>query len=70
MHQLVPTGKRPGLAAGAVFLLQPAKMMSRNKFKHLLKDCVTMGHSRNSPCCLMCYLLTHSNRFREFSDFF
>jgi len=24
----------------------------------------------NSPCCLMSYLLTHSNRFREFSDFF
>jgi len=50
MHQLVPTREGPGLAAGAVFLLQPGKMMSRNKFKHLLKDCVTMGLSPNYPC--------------------
>ena len=46
------------------------KMMSRNKFKHLMKDCVTMGHSPKSPFCLMSYGLTHSNRFREVSDFF
>lgn len=46
MHQLVPTRERLGLAAGAVLLLQPGKMMSRNKFKYLLKDCVTKGHIR------------------------
>ena len=70
MHQLAPTGKRPGFPASAVLGFQLAKMMSRNKFKHLMKDCVTMGHSPKSPFCLMSYGLTHSNRFREFSDFF
>jgi hypothetical protein len=41
-----------------------------NKVKHLLKDCVTMGHSPNSPFCVMSYTQTYSNRSREFSDFF
>ena len=70
MYQFVPTREGPGLATGAVFLLQPVKMMSGNKFKHLLKNCVTMGHNPNSFFCLMNYGQTHSNRFREFSDFF
>jgi len=55
VHQLAPTGKRPGLAASAMLGLQLGKMMSRNKFKHLMKDCVTMGHSPKSPFCLMGY---------------
>ena len=55
MHQLTPTGKRPGLPTGGVLGFQLGKMMSRNKFKHLMKDCVTMGHSPNSPFCLMRY---------------
>jgi hypothetical protein len=55
MHQLAPTGKRPGFPASAVLSFQLAKMMSRNKFKHLMKDCVTMGHSPNSPFCLVSY---------------
>jgi len=53
VHQLAPTGKRPGLAAGAVLGFQLGKMMSRNKFEHLIKYCVTMGHSPNSPFCLV-----------------
>jgi hypothetical protein len=38
-----------------VFGFQLAQNMSRNKFKHLMKDCVTMGHSPKSPFCLMSY---------------
>jgi hypothetical protein len=30
-------------------------MMSRNQFKHLMKDCVTMGHGPESPVCLVSY---------------
>jgi hypothetical protein len=55
VHQLAPTGERPGLPAGAVLGFQLGKMMSRNKFKHLMKDCVTMGHSPKSPFCLVSY---------------
>jgi hypothetical protein len=51
VHQLPPTGKRPGLSAGAVLGFQFGKMMSRNNFKHLMKDCVTMAHSPKSPFC-------------------
>lgn len=56
VYQLAPTGERPGLPAGAVLGFQLSKMMSRNKFKHLMKDCVTMGHSPNSPFCLVSYV--------------
>jgi len=55
VRQLAPTGKKPGLPAGAVPGLQLGKMMSRNKFKPLMQDCVTMGHSPQSPFCLMGY---------------
>jgi hypothetical protein len=55
VHQLAPTGKRPGLATGAVLGFQLGKMMSRNKFEHLMKDCVRMGHSPKSPFCLVNY---------------
>jgi hypothetical protein len=55
VHQLAPPGKRSGLAAGAVLGSQPVKMMSRNKFKHLMKDCVTMGHGPDSSACLIGY---------------
>jgi len=55
MHQLAPAGKSPGFPASAVFGFQLAQNMSRNKFKHLMKDCVTMGHSPKSPFCLMGY---------------
>jgi hypothetical protein len=69
VHQLAPTGKRPGFPASAGFGFQPASMMSRNKFTHLVKDYVTMGLRLESPFCLMSYGLSHANRFREFSDF-
>lgn len=55
VNQLIPTGKRSGFTAGAVLGFQLGKMMSRNKFKHLMKDCVTMGHSPKSPFCLVSY---------------
>jgi len=55
VHQLAPTGKRSGLAAGPVLGFQLVKMMSRNKFKHLMKNCVTMGHGPKSPFCLVSY---------------
>jgi hypothetical protein len=55
MYQLAPKGKRPGFPASAVLGFQLAKMMSRNKLKHLMKDCVTMGHSQKSPFCLVSY---------------
>ena len=55
VYQLAPTRERPGLPAGAVLAFQLGKMMSRNKFKHLMKDCVTMGHSPKSPFCLVSY---------------
>jgi hypothetical protein len=42
MHQLAPAGKSPGFPASAVLGFQLGKMMSRNKVKHLMKDCVTM----------------------------
>jgi hypothetical protein len=35
-----------------------------------MKYCVTMGHSPISLFCLMAYVQTHSNRFRELSDYF
>jgi len=54
-HQLAPTGKGPGLAAGPVPGFRLVKMMSRNKFKHLMKDCVTMGHGPDSPVYLIGY---------------
>jgi hypothetical protein len=34
---------------------QLGKKMSRNQFEHLMKDCVTMGHSPKSPFCLVSY---------------
>jgi len=55
VHHLAPTGKRPGLAAGPVLGFQLVKMMSRNKFKHLMKDCVTLGHGPDSPGCVIGY---------------
>jgi hypothetical protein len=55
MHQLVPSGKSSGLAAGPMLGFQLGKKMSRNQFEHLMKDCVTMGHSQKSPFCLMGY---------------
>ena len=70
VYQLAPTGKRPGFPAGTVLGFQLGKMMSRNKFKHLMKDCVRMGQSPKSPFCLMSYAQTHSNRFREISGSF
>jgi hypothetical protein len=33
MHQLAPTGKRPGFPASAVLGFQLAQNMSRNKFQ-------------------------------------
>jgi hypothetical protein len=50
---MAPTAKRPGLAASAVLAFQLGKMMSRNKFEHLMKECVTMDHSPNSPLGLV-----------------
>jgi hypothetical protein len=44
--------------------------MSRNKFKHRMKEGVTMGLSLKSPFCFMCYGLNPANGFQEFSDFF
>jgi len=44
-----------GWAAGAVLCFQFGQMMSRNQFEHLMKDCVTMGHSPKSPFCLIGY---------------
>lgn len=32
---------------------QLAKMMYRNKFKHLMKDCVNMGHSSKSEIFIL-----------------
>ena len=55
MHQLAPAAKRPGLPAGGVIGFQLGKMMSRNKFEHLGKDCVTMGHSQIYPFYLVSY---------------
>jgi hypothetical protein len=70
VHQLAPPRERPGLPAGALLSFQFGKMMSRNKFKHLMKNCVTVGHSPKSPFCLVSYMQTHSNRFREISVFY
>jgi hypothetical protein len=55
MHQLVLAAESAGWAPAAVLSLQSGKMMSRNQFEHLLKDCVTMGHSPNFPVCLIGY---------------
>jgi hypothetical protein len=55
MHQLAPAGKSPGFPASAALGFQLAPNMSRNKFKHLLKDCFTMGHSPKTLFCLIVY---------------
>jgi hypothetical protein len=49
---------------------QLGKMMSRNKFKHLMKDCVTMGHSPQSPFCLVSYAKPILTDSQEISGFF
>ena len=44
-------------------------MMSQDKFKHLMKDYISMNYSLKILFCLMSYSLTHCNRFRELLDF-
>lgn len=66
VNQLAPAGKGPGLAASPVLGFQLGKMMSRNQFEHLMKDCVTMRHGPESPVCLVSYdkpILTDSQEF-------
>jgi hypothetical protein len=70
VHQLAPSGKSSGLAAGAVFGFQFGKMMSRNQFEHLMKDCVTMGHGPESPVCLVGYVKPILTDSQEFSGLF
>jgi hypothetical protein len=53
VHQLMPAAKSAGRTPGAVLPLQFGKMMSRNQFEHVMKDCVTMSHGLKSPVCLM-----------------
>jgi hypothetical protein len=53
MHQLAPTGKRPGFPTSAMLGFQLAKIMSRNKFKVLRKDCVRIDYDPNSPFLLL-----------------
>jgi hypothetical protein len=45
-------------------------MMSRNEFKHLMKDCVTMGHGLKSPFCVIGYAKPILTDFQEFSGLF
>jgi hypothetical protein len=49
----MPTAESTGRTPGAVLLRQSGKMMSRNQFEHVMKDCVTMGHGPESPVCLI-----------------
>ena len=46
---LMPAGKRPGGTTSPMLTVKFGKNMSRNKFEHLMKYCVTMCHSPNSP---------------------
>ena len=49
---LMPAGKRSGGSTRPVLLIKFGKSMSRNNFEHLMKYCVTMCHSPNSPCLI------------------
>ena len=55
VHQLMPTAESTARTPGAVLPFQSGKMMSRNQFEHVMKDCVTMGHGPDSPVCLIGY---------------
>lgn len=70
VYQLAPSGKRSGLSAGPVLGFQLGKMMSRNQFEHVMKDCVTMGHGPESPVCLIGYAKPILTDSREFSGLF
>jgi hypothetical protein len=64
--EMFPSGKSSGLSAGPMLGFQLGKMMSRNQFEHLMKDCVTMGHGPESPVCLIGYakpILTDSKAY-------
>jgi len=70
VYQLAPSAKRSGLSAGPVLGFQLGKMMSRNEFEHLMKDCVTMGHGPESPVCLESYAKPILTDSQEFSGLF
>ena len=70
VNALMPAGKRSGSTARSIFTVKLGKNMSRNKFEHLMKYCVTMCHSPNSPCLINGLCQIHCIKFLEFSDFF
>jgi hypothetical protein len=55
VDHLAPPGERTRFPTSTVFGFQLGQMRSRNKFKHLRKDCVTIGHGLKSLFCLIGY---------------
>jgi hypothetical protein len=53
-----------------MFGFQLGKMMSRNHFEHVTKDCDTMGYSPESPVCLIGYAKPSLTDSQEFSGLF